>query len=400
MELLAGLLRHGHTVTLVTAGGRRSDLDILPASVPGPRDVHAWPVGSPRRIWNLWAAWVAGLPLQSRYDWQPVMARDLVELARAGEHDVAHVEHLRGAVYGEALEGLLPVLWDSVDCITDLFQQAARHSASRRGRWMARLELGRTHRYEARLVGMFDQTVVTSVRDRAALLALTRGGAPVDGSGDAQGRGWDTRVAVVPIGVDVGFFQPGHAARNPNSLLFSGKLSYHANVTAACHLVDDIMPHVWSERPNTRVVLAGAEPSREVRRLATQHPDHVTLTGYVDDLRPYLQRAALAVAPLVYAVGNQHKVFEAMACATPVIATPIAVRALAAQPGRDVVVAEGAPAFARAILDLLDDPARATAIGAAGRAYVEANHTWERSVMLLEQAYERAIARFQERQRA
>jgi glycosyltransferase involved in cell wall biosynthesis len=334
-----------------------------------------------------------GIPLQARFDWLPAMARGLIELVQRRPFDVAHVEHLRGAVYGEALRGRLPVVWDSVDCITDLFEQAAQHSASRRGRWMARFELGRTRRHEGHLARTFDHTVVTSEHDRAAMQDLA---ASTQLRHDASGTDRQVLpdITVVPNGVDLTFFGASDGARDPDMVLFSGKMGYHANVTAAKWLVDNIMPRVWQERPAARVVLAGAEPAPEVRALAARYGDRVTVTGYVDDLRPLLQRAAGAVAPIVYGVGVQNKVLEAMACATPVVASPPAVRALAARPGVEVLVGEDPVAFARHILELLSDPAAAAAMGAAGRAYVERHHDWDQSVALLENVYARAIDQF------
>ena len=122
---------------------------------------------------------------------------------------------------------------------------------------------------------------------------------------------------------------------------------------------------------------------REVRCLAgaesREHPEpgrRVTVTGTVPDLRPYLRRAALAVAPMPYGAGIQNKVLEAMACATPVVASAQAGLALQARDGRDLVLAEGAEAFARAVLDLLAGEARRASLGRAGRRYVEEYHDW------------------------
>jgi polysaccharide biosynthesis protein PslH len=360
------------------------------AAKPEASNAQVWRVGRAQRVASMVGAVARGIPLQARYDWQPVTARALADLVQRGSFDVAHVEHLRGAIYGEVLLGMLPVVWDSVDCITDLFEQAAQCSASRRGRWMARFELGRTRRHEAHLVRTFHQTVVTSERDRAALLALADPKAEAPGTAGPGGMD----VTVVPNGVDLAYFRPHDSRRDADTILFSGKMGYHANVTAARWLVEDIMPLIWAARPAARVVLAGAEPAQEVRSLAAQYGDRVTVTGYLDDLRPLMHQAAVAVAPIVYGVGVQNKVLEAMACATPVVASLPAVRALAARAGTDVLVAENADTFARMVLDLLADPPSAAALGTAGRAYVERHHDWDASVALLEQAYARAIDRF------
>jgi glycosyltransferase involved in cell wall biosynthesis len=112
-------------------------------------------------------------------------------------------------------------------------------------------------------------------------------------------------------------------------------MSYHANVTAALHLVNDIMPHVWAQRPAVQVWLVGKDPTAEVRRLAETAPTlpgseerRVVVTGGVPSMPEYIQGATIAVAPLLYGAGIQNKALEAMACGTPVVATAQATGAL------------------------------------------------------------------------
>jgi glycosyltransferase involved in cell wall biosynthesis len=162
-------------------------------------------------------------------------------------------------------------------------------------------------------------------------------------------------------------------------------MSYHANITMTRFLVEEIMPHVWASRPDVKVTIVGKDPAREVMTLA-QNPA-VTVTGTVADIRPYLQRATLAAAPVTYGVGIQNKVLEAMACATPVVATPQVVTALTAVAGRDLLVAQEPVEFARAVLALLQDDTRREAIGRAGRAYVESHHDWAAITVRLEHIY-------------
>ena len=322
--------------------------------------------------------------------------------------DAVHVEHLRGACYGLAVRDAapeLPVVWDAVDCISRLFGQAAREAPTLRSRLITRLELARTQRYEGGLPARFARTAITSQADRDALQALA----------EAAHRPPAAPIAIVPNGVDTDYFAPpalGQAARDPATILFTGKLGYHANVAAAVHLVNHVMPRVWATRPDALVVLAGAEPAAAVRALAdpapvpgaqphaattpdtvsTPTPARVTVTGAVPDLRPYLHTATVAAVPLVYGVGIQNKVLEAMACAVPVVASRSAAAALTAQPGRDLLLGDTPDQLAAAIIALLDDPARAAAIGAAGRAYVEREHGWDRAVARFEGLYEAAAS--------
>jgi len=103
----------------------------------------------------------------------------------------------------------------------------------------------------------------------------------------------------------------------------------------------------------------------------------ITITGTVDDIRPYLQSAAIAVAPITYGAGIQNKILEAMACATPVVTTPQAISALAVQPDRDLLVASEPADFVAKILSLLDEPDQRRNLGDYGRRFVEHNHDWE-----------------------
>ena len=381
-NLIRSLAARGHQVTVLTLwANERERMDVEHLREHS-HDVQALPMPSWRSLLNCVAAVPGGAPLQTVFSWQPALVSGL---NGRSQFDVVHVEHLRGARYGLALkaQSQLPVVWDSVDCITHLFKQASVSSRNLLGRLRSRFELGRTSRYEGWLLDKFDHVLVTSPVDRQALLALN-----VKGARPAP-------VAVLGNGVDLAYFTPDTAVtREPATLVISGKMSYHANVTMTLYLVQSIMPYVWAHRPDVQVWIVGKDPTREIQALA-EHPA-VTVTGTITDLRPYLRRATAAVTPVTYGAGIQNKVLEAMACATPVITTPQAISALQAVPGRDVLVAEQPQALAQAILDLLGDPGWQQQLGAAGRLYVEAHHNWDHIVGRLEAIY-RDVVRARER---
>jgi glycosyltransferase involved in cell wall biosynthesis len=161
-------------------------------------------------------------------------------------------------------------------------------------------------------------------------------------------------------------------------------MSYHANVSAAVHLVQTIMPLVWAQRADAEVWLVGKEPAPEVRALASTR---VIVTGGVDSMAAALQAATVAAAPITYGAGIQNKVLEAMACATPVVASPQAVSALEAVAGRDYLPGATPAEFAASVLALLDNPHLRAQVGEAGRAYVEDHHTWGAAAERLEALY-------------
>lgn len=407
-ELLRTLARRGHTVTLATLWQDEQERQELGALAALGIEIIAAPLSKLRSWWNCVQALPFPAPLQAAYCWQPHFARQLRQLVGQRCFDVIHVEHLRGARYGLALKGALaatpsapPIVWDSVDCISSLFAQAAERSRSRSGRLMTMLELARTRRYEGWLLHQFDQVLVTSPHDRQALLALAPP-SPVALQQRRHGAGqqWTPAtaaregIAVLPNGVDLESFRQDEQPRAEKTLVFSGKMSYHANVTAALYLVQEIMPQVWVHDPAVKVQLVGKDPPPAVRALAdsaTAPTGAVVVTGGVPAMPPYLQQATMAVAPVLYGAGIQNKVLEAMACGTPVIASLAAASGLQAERGRDLLVAADGSAFADAILTLLAQPQLRAQIGSAGRAYVERVHAWDAVGAQLETYYQAAM---------
>jgi polysaccharide biosynthesis protein PslH len=404
-NLLRGLLKRGHQVTLATLWENEAEHQALSEWQGKGVKVVAVQLSKPRKLLNLISALPSSRPLQAQFCWEPGLMQQVQEhwltLAKNGEgFDAVHVEHLRGARFGLALHAWLetalrqslilkrpPVIWDSVDCISLLFEKTARSSRSHFGRLAAAFDLSRTRHYEGWLARQFTHTLVTAEADRAALAKLAQN---VPANPQSQVGNPSAPITVLPNGVDLHVFAPNYGARQPNTIVLTGKMSYHANVTAALYLMEAVMPLVWEKQPDAMVQIVGANPPSEIRAMSARYPNRVQVTGTVPDLVPYIQQATLAVAPIAYGVGIQNKVLEAMACATPVVCTPQATSALKTQVGRDVLIGDTPLEFAGAILRLLSDTDLCQSMGAAGRRYVEECHSWDAVVAHLEDVYRSA----------
>lgn len=325
---------------------------------------------------NCVRAVTSGEPFQLAWSRHDSMAAALRASVIDGGFDVAHIEHLRAACFAPALTEL-PVVYDAVDSIALLFEQTRRAGLRRADRWRARLDLNRTRRFERGMLATFDRVLVSSPVD----LTHLRDEAP---SAEVA-----SRLALLPNPVDLEYFRPGTGHREPATLIFTGKMSYHANVAAVDQLVRHIMPRVWQQRADVHVLLVGQAPGPELTAMAND--PRVTVTGYVPDLRPSFARATLAVCPMTYGVGIQNKVLEAMAAGVPVLASHRAVEALNAEPGRDLAVADSVEDFVTAILRLLASPGDRSFLAARGRAYVAAHHMGSVLGRRLEAIYRQAI---------
>lgn len=387
-NLMRALAARGHTLHLVCATRGAADAADL-AALRGVCTMTTVPVGRASNGLAYLRALPSALPLQAAHCLAPSFVAATHEAMAHGGYDVVHIEHLRAAEIAwqaaARLPNAPPLVLDAVDSISLLFERTVRHSPRLKNRALAMLDLARTRRYEAAYSRRFAHIVITSAEERWALETLRC----------HFGQAEHAPVTVVPNGVALDYFQPQQGKRDPETIVFSGKMSYHANEAAALYLLREIMPRVWQAHPKARVVLAGAEAGAAL--LAYNHPGRCEVTGAVPDLRPYLAQASIAVAPIRYGVGVQNKVLEAMAMATPVIAARQATLALAARPGQELLVADDAPEFASQIISLLRNPSQQQQLARAGRRYVETEHSWGRSAELLEGCYREAGAKKRER---
>jgi polysaccharide biosynthesis protein PslH len=193
-------------------------------------------------------------------------------------------------------------------------------------------------------------------------------------------------VLAMNNGVDAEYFSPLPQRASPYPagdmpIVFTGAMDYWPNVDAVGWFVRDVWPRLRAKRPGLGFYIVGRSPTAAVRALTG---NGVVVTGTVPDVRPYLQRAAVVVAPLRLARGIQNKILEAMAMARPVVAASVCVEAIAATPGADIVAAVDAQDYASAVEQLLDEPAHAAAIGAAGRDCVLNRYSWSAHMAVLD----------------
>jgi sugar transferase (PEP-CTERM/EpsH1 system associated) len=282
---------------------------------------------------------------------------------RGTDFDLVYVSSSSMTQYLPRATGV-PVIIDFVDVDSDKWAQYGRRLPAHQA-WVYRLEGARLRQHEAAAARQASHSLVATPQE-AALLHSFAAWAP---------------TTVIPNGVDLDYFRPAEQPAEDATIVFTGAMDYFPNCDAALHFCREMLPLIRSRIPEARFLIVGKNPSSAVRRLARVPGVHVT--GTVPDVRPFLRRAAVAVAPLRVARGIQNKVLEAMAMGVPVVATGRAHEGLEAHPGRHLFVEDTPARFAAMVVRLLDTPGLRAAVGGAAREFVETHHSWPASMARL-----------------
>ena len=184
------------------------------------------------------------------------------------------------------------------------------------------------------------------------------------------------KLTVIPTGVDIEYFQPSNEPEDPQTLVFTGSMDWLPNEDGILFFVQEILPLVRAEVPSARLSVVGRKPSRKLQELAAANPQCLHLTGWVEDIRPYMAKGAVCVVPLRVGSGTRLKIFEAMAMGKAVVSTTIGAEGLPGRHGVELLLADSPADFAKCVTTLLHQDALRQRIGSAARALVETRYSW------------------------
>jgi len=435
-----GLIKHlaeRHAITLlsfVEAGQSAVSPELRAAcekivTVPAPRRSRA------ARLRTLFSL----DPDLARRLWSPDFSRALAALLRETTFDFIHIEGLEMAPYLPVIRSLTAAAYDVTlseakrlsqiepdssrrkrrAAQSDVNQPGiypkiiydahnAEHVIQRRAfttdlrrpaRWPAALyswlQIPRLEKFEVGVCRSVDAVLCVSEEDKTALRKLTP----------------ELKPVVVPNGIDLEEYkskaqgsrpkaqEPPSTLHSPPStfhlplatchIIFTGKMDYRPNLDAAVWFIEDILPRIRSARPldGVQFVVVGQKPPE--RLLKFNGRNGVVVTGAVEDTRPFIAESAVYVAPLRMGGGTRFKLLEAMALARPIVSTTLGAEGFEVKSGQELLLADTPENFADAVLNLLNDPARAAALGQAGLAFAQARYDWSVIIPRLEEVYEK-----------
>lgn len=158
---------------------------------------------------------------------------------------------------------------------------------------------------------------------------------------------------VVPNGVDTSYFTPSQTTeKEPYSMVFTGMMAYTPNYDGMLWFLDEIFPQIKEEKPSAKIYIVGKRPPAELKNRAS---DSVIVTGFVDDVRPYVWRSSVFVVPLRMGSGTRLKVVEALSMKKPVVSTSIGCEGIEVENGKSILINDAPKAFARSVIQLLED---------------------------------------------
>jgi sugar transferase (PEP-CTERM/EpsH1 system associated) len=347
-QALAGIARAVHAVPPPPAYTPLSLLKGL--ALPEPFPVH-----------NLWSPAMADLVRGLSRD----VPFDAVQI-----EDVCMAQYLRFVARNGASPARAPVaVLDMHNVDSQLMDRYARHESGVFKALYARLTTAKLAAAERKVCEAFDAVLVCSEQDADTL----------------RGHCAPRRLQVVPNGVDCLAFTWDGVVSRARSLVFTGTLDYHANVSGLRWFLAEVYPRIRARLPDVTFEMVGRSPAPALVEAAKDLPG-VSLVGAVPDVRPYVRRAGVVVVPLLVGGGTRLKILEAFAMGKPVVSTSLGCEGIAVRQGRDIEIADAPEAFAAAVVALLGDDARRESLSRGGLATVAA-YDWQRVAARVEALY-------------
>jgi glycosyltransferase involved in cell wall biosynthesis len=245
----------------------------------------------------------------------------------------------------------------------------------------AKLEARKIKQYEGQIITEFDHTLAVTEVDRSALLSAARYGKNGSNLDDPD-------VSVIPIAVDTSAIKPVQLDETSSSIVTLGTLHYPPNADGIRWFIEQVYPKVREINPEANLTIIGKNPPPDFIRFAEQNSEHVSVTGYVPDLEPFLKDAAVLVIPVRAGGGMRVRILEGLAYGEAIVTTTIGLEGIDAESGKEVIVADSPEDFTEAVLELLGNYKLRNEIAKNGRDLVERKYDWQVVLQRITEIYQ------------
>lgn len=351
-------LSASHSITLATFGDKVKDADKLRIIQKFCKEVILVPKKNNSFIvalTNLFSVY----PYSSDKYYSRIMVKTIASMVKKEKFGLIHSDSLQVSRNVLGVKGIPKVLTEH-NIEFRIFLRAVQSCKNPIKKLYFYIQYLKLKKYEINAVKQFDRVIAVSEEDKKFLLSFVS----------------ENKISVAPNGVDTQYFSPSTIDYRPNSLIFTGSMDWLPNIDAMEYFCKEILPLVWKVDDKVKLYIVGRMPPKTIANLAKKD-SRITVTGAVEDVRPYLEKAALFITPLRIGGGTRLKILEAMAMGKAVLSTSIGCEGLAVKDMENIAISDTVSDFASKVIELLNDESLRNRLGSEGRRLVEKEYDWK-----------------------
>lgn len=317
---------------------------------------------------NLFSAW----PFTVQRYFRREAVQRIRQIMQENHIDLVHFDLMHLAPYLECSSGTPSVLVNhNVESLR--LERLAQVQKNFAARVYLNLQQRKMRRFELERCRRFTQLITVSETDAEILQKTCK----------------IENIVEIPNGVDADFFDIADDKPEPDSLVWTGGMGSPYNRDAVDYFLEDIFPKIFVQCPQIKVTIVGDTPSPTLQQYQKRHPQNIFIAGYVDDVRPYMQRASIFIAPMRCGSGTKVKVINAMAMGKAIVSSSVGAEGLKVEPGKDLIITDAPQEFADRVLQLLKEPVRRREMGENARRVVERYYDWRVIYKKMDALYEK-----------
>lgn len=318
------------------------------------------PTESSRAVlyWTAFSSLFAEDPFSVNWAKSQGMRRKLRSMLESVQFDVVHFDTIGLAGYREEV-GSLPKILNHHNMESHLLRRRVEFESHPLKRFYYAREAEKLERFQQRVCPEFNVHFTVSEVDRERLLELVPG----------------LRAEVIANGVDVDYFRPSGEAQTPGNLVMASGMNWFPNRDAVLYMCDEIWPRLCARMPALTWTVVGSSPPQRLLDLAA-NDSRITVTGFVDDVRPYLDRAEIYLCPMRDGGGTRLKILDALSMSKPIVSTTMGCEGIDVTPDLDVLLADTPEAFVRQISRLRSDARLRQTMSHAARKLAVEKYSW------------------------
>ena len=323
-------------------------------------DIVHLPIESSRSLlyWKAFLSLFADDPFSANWAKDDGLRRRLKELVKAVPFDIVHFDTVGLAAYRDDV-GKVPRILNHHNIESHLLKRRVAFERNPLRRMYYAAEGNKLESYERRVCTEFDTNFTVSALDKQRLQELVP----------------SVKADVIANGVDVDYFRHDGGSTVSGNLIMASGMNWFPNRDAVLYMCDEIWPLVSARIPDLTLTIVGASPPQQVVDLAARDP-RVVVTGFVDDVRPSLSRAAIYLCPMRDGGGTRLKILDALAMSKPIVSTTMGCEGINVTPEVDVLIADTPDAFVRQIERLHTDVALRQSLSQAARQLAVEQYSW------------------------